>query len=226
MSELPRVNPLAYSATLWLSRAVFKFYIRLVVEGREHVPAHEKAMVIALNHSSFLDLFVLGVAVSKPVYFPVKREVIDDVRIGWLMRGVGGFPVDRDVLDVSVARTMLGHLRAGRFVGIAPEGTRSLTGEVLPFKTGFLKLAVKAKAPIMLVAVHGAYEAAPKGRRIPRRAMGRHEGVTVRLGAPIDLSQYYDQKLAERDYQALAEDMRQTMLGMIEDIKREKAILA
>jgi 1-acyl-sn-glycerol-3-phosphate acyltransferase len=215
VSELPRVHPIIYPVTLWVSRAVLELYVGLTVEGKSHVPAQETGMIMAVNHSSFLDLFALGVAVRKPIYFPLKREAIDDARIGWLMRGIGGFPVDREVLDVSVARIMMGHLRAGRFVGIAPEGTRSPTNEVQPFKTGFLKLAIKARVPVMLAAIHGAYEAAPKGRRMPKRSR-----VTVRLGEPIDLSEYYGQKLAEKDYQSLAEKMRHEMLDMLADIKK------
>jgi 1-acyl-sn-glycerol-3-phosphate acyltransferase len=218
VSELPRVHPILYPVTLWVSNVVLKIYVGLTVEGQSNVPAEETGMIMAVNHSSFLDLFALGVAVQKPIYFPLKREAIDDARIGWLMRAIGVFPVDREVLDVSVARIMMGHLRAGRFVGIAPEGTRSPTNEVQPFKTGFLKLAIKARVPVMLAAIHGAYEAAPKGKRFPKRT-----GVSVRLGVPIDLSEYYGQKLAEKDYQALAEEMRETLLGMLADLRKKQA---
>ncbi|NIV39957.1 MAG: 1-acyl-sn-glycerol-3-phosphate acyltransferase, partial [Anaerolineae bacterium] len=94
--------------------------------------------------------------------------LFEDPKSGWLMRSLGLFPVDRDILDLSVVRTMFRILRSGRGIGIAPEGTRTLTGEMLPFKSGFVKLALKTDVPIFPVGIQGSFEALPKGAYFPR----------------------------------------------------------
>jgi 1-acyl-sn-glycerol-3-phosphate acyltransferase len=101
------------------------------------------------------------------------------------MHALGFFPVDRDILDLTVVRTMFRILRSGRGVGIAPEGTRSPTGEVQQFKSGFVKLALKTDAPIFPIGIEGAHEALPRGAVIPRP-----KKIVVRFGGLIDLKSY------------------------------------
>jgi 1-acyl-sn-glycerol-3-phosphate acyltransferase len=125
------------------------------------------------------------------------------------MRALGFFPVDRDILDLTVVRTMFRILRSGRGIGIAPEGTRSPTGEVQAFKSGFVKLALKTNAPIFPVGIEGAHEALPKGAVIPRP-----KKIIVRFGELIDLKDYIAGQPETPTDEELAEMIRQEVVRL------------
>jgi len=125
------------------------------------------------------------------------------------MRALGFFPVDREILDLTVVRTLFRLLRAGRSIGIAPEGTRTLTGEVLPFKSGFVKLAIKTNTPIFPIGIQGTHKALPKGAFIPRP-----KKLVVRFGELIDLKHYIAAQPEEPTEEELAEMIRQEVIRL------------
>jgi 1-acyl-sn-glycerol-3-phosphate acyltransferase len=103
------VNPIVY----WIVRAVlqpfFHLYFRLSRIGREHIP-QEGPVILAANHRSFLDPFVIGTMVRRPVYFVAKRELFRNRLQAWLLNALGAFPVDRGNGDqdaIDTAKTIL-----------------------------------------------------------------------------------------------------------------------
>jgi 1-acyl-sn-glycerol-3-phosphate acyltransferase len=107
---------------------------------------------------------------------------------------VGGFvAVERADRDKALAAISRGaaSLKAGNSFLIFPEGTRSRTGALVPFKKGGFIMAIEAQAPIVPVAVHGGRDAMRKGSAFVRPVM-----VSVRVGAPIATSGL---TLADRD---------------------------
>ena len=155
--------------------------IRYRVTGREHVP-DDTAVVFCSNHESNVDPPVLFRALHSRLHilykaelrrFPVMATVLD----------VGGFvSVERDNRDRAVASIARGaeSLRAGNSFLIFPEGTRSHTGELLPFKKGGFLMAIQAQVPIVPVAIRGGRDAMRKGS-----AFVRPVHVSVRVGRPI-----------------------------------------
>src|SRR5436190_23652651 len=117
------VNPLVY----WLSRALVEpfclIYFRMSRIGREHIP-REGAVIIAANHRSFLDPFVIGTLVRRPVYFVAKTELFARRWQAWILNALGAFPVDRGASDEEMMRTARAILERGDCVVICPEGTR------------------------------------------------------------------------------------------------------
>jgi 1-acyl-sn-glycerol-3-phosphate acyltransferase len=166
-----------------------------------------------MNHASSLD--PLAAAACTGADFvgsasaPGKRELFESPLTGWLMRALGFFPVDREILDLTVVRTLFRLLRAGRSIGIAPEGTRTLTGEVLPFKSGFVKLAIKTNTPIFPIGIQGTHEALPKGSFIPRP-----KKLVVRFGKLIDLRRYIAEQPEEPTEDEMAEMIRQEVIRL------------
>ncbi len=102
--------------------------------------------------------------------------------------------MDRETIDLGAARTMLPSLREGRNLGLAPEGTRTKTGEIQEFKPGFVKVALMARVPILPTAIIGSFGILPTPFWFPRRA-----NVLVRVGRLIDLHEYYGKKLSEEE---------------------------
>jgi 1-acyl-sn-glycerol-3-phosphate acyltransferase len=165
-------------------------FFRVTVEGLEHVPASGPA-VIAGNHLSFIDSFVLGLALPRPLYYLGKSDYWESARTRWLVAGAGVVPVYRDGGDRGEGSLRAGVqlLQRGDLLGIYPEGTRSPDGRLYRGKTGPVRMALEAGAPVVPFGIIGSDVAMPQDRRVIRRAP-----ITLRFGRPIDLSRYHDRR--------------------------------
>src|SRR6266581_4886749 len=88
------VNPFIYRVLRTLLVPFFLVYLRMERIGREHLP-RTGPLLLASNHRSFLDPFVIGTLVRRPVYYMAKRELFEKRWQAWLLNGLGAFPVDR-----------------------------------------------------------------------------------------------------------------------------------
>src|SRR4051794_4287903 len=171
------VNPIAY----WLVRGVlqpfFHVYFRLSRIGREHIPA-EGPVILASNHRSFLDPFVIAVMARRPIYFVAKQELFFNRPIAWLLGALGAFPIDRHGGDEGAMATARAILDRGDGVLIFPEGTRTRPGALGRPKRGVGRLALESGAPVVPIAVFGT-EAVRNGWRF------RPHKVRIRAGAPL-----------------------------------------
>ncbi|HVE67883.1 MAG TPA: lysophospholipid acyltransferase family protein, partial [Solirubrobacteraceae bacterium] len=107
----------------WLVRAVlqpfFHVYFRLSRLGREHIPA-DGPIIFAANHRSFLDPFVIGTLVRRPMYYVAKKELFERRWQAWILNALGAFPVDRGASDAEMMRTARAILARGDSVLIFP----------------------------------------------------------------------------------------------------------
>ena len=175
------VNPFVY----WVVRAVlqpfFHVYFRLQRVGRHHIPT-EGPLLLASNHRSFLDPFVLGTMLRRPVYYVAKKELFENRLQAWFLNALGAFPVDRGASDGEMLETARQILDRGDVVLIFPEGTRIRPGGLGTPKRGVGRLALESGAPIVPLSVIGT-EDVRKGWRIrPRK-------VTIRAGRPLTYPQ-------------------------------------
>jgi 1-acyl-sn-glycerol-3-phosphate acyltransferase len=102
------------------------------------------------------------------------------------------FPIDRERIDLPAMRMIMNTLRENHMVAIAPEGTRSPTGQLQPFQPVVAKMAISRRVPVLPVGAFGAEKALPIGARIPRP-----HRITVRFGPTYDLAEYYGCELDE-----------------------------
>lgn len=171
------------------SRIYGTVWHRLRVEGLENLP-REGGIVLACNHQSFSDIFILGGYVPRHVAF-VARDTLADWRwLAFVMRQCGAVLVKRGSSDRKALRGMVDHLEQGDSVAIFPEGTRTRDGQVGEFKGGALLAARMAKVPIVPLAISGAFEAWPRGRWIPYPTK-----IVLRFGPAIDSSRADAQEL-------------------------------
>ena len=170
-------NPIVY----WLVRAVlqpfFHVYFRLSRIGREHIPA-EGPVIVASNHRSFLDPFVIGTMIRRPMYYVTKKELFAHPVVAWLLSALGAFPVDRGAADGEMIETVRAILARGDVVLIFPEGTRTRPGSLGRPKRGVGRLALETGVPVVPVAVIGTEDARRGWRVRPRK-------VRLRVGRPM-----------------------------------------
>ncbi|EYB69415.1 phospholipid/glycerol acyltransferase [Deinococcus phoenicis] len=147
----PPVIPWVYRAVVFFTTLpVFLTGMRIEVHGREHVPPPGTPLIVAANHRTNLDPFLIARSLppGRFLQFMAKKELFVPV-IGHIIRGGGSFPVDRSTNDLGAVRTSLRILQAGGTLGIFPEGTRG-GGEM---QGGVALLALKGKAPVLPVGL-------------------------------------------------------------------------
>ncbi len=155
--------------------------IRYRVSGRQQVPKGT-AVVYCSNHQSNIDPLVLYRALDRRLHILFKAELRRIPVLGKVIETAGFIPVAREKKDEAIEAIdqAAASIRGGNSFLIFPEGTRSLTEELLPFKKGGFIMAIKAQAPIVPVAVSGGRDAMRKGRSLIRPGM-----VEVRIGEPV-----------------------------------------
>jgi len=179
--------------------ALFLSGTRVVVEGREKL-GDARNTVVMPNHVSHLDAPVLFEALGIDFKAVAKKEIFKIPFLGHVLRFAGFIEVDRK--DRTQARQALDRaaasLRDGNCFLIFPEGTRTRTGELGPFKRGAFVAAIEAGSRVVPAVLQGVGELMPRGRLRMRPGT-----VRLRLLDPVSAQSYsYD------DRERLAEDVR------------------
>ena len=171
------VNPLVYRLSRVVLEPAFLAYFGLRRAGRGHLPP-AGPVILASNHRSFLDPFVIGTAASRPIYYVAKEELFRFPPAGWWLNALGAFPVRRGAGDADTLETARAILARGDVVLLFCEGTRVRPGPLGRPRRGVGRLALESGAPVVPVAVLGT-EAVRDGWRI------RPHRVRVRLGPAV-----------------------------------------
>ncbi|MGW6424323.1 HAD-IB family hydrolase [Nocardia sp. NPDC055053] len=158
--------------------------VRLRVVGAEHARAPRPA-VFLFNHQSQFDVIIVPKVLGGAVTGIGKKELANHPLFGPLMRFVGVTFIDRTDTERAKAALapVVSTLRDGLSIGIAPEGTRSYTPRVGPFKKGAFHIAIQAGVPVIPVVIRNAGEIAWRDSPIARQGI-----VDVAVLPPIDVS--------------------------------------
>lgn len=149
-----------------LARLVMRGAFRARVFGVEFLPLGGPVL-LAGNHTGFLDGPFVYAVLPRPASFLVKSELYVIRPLAWALDRMGQIPVHRGQPDRTALRLALGVLREGGVVGLFPEGTRG-SGTFESVQHGIAYLAVKSDAPIVPVACLGSGEVLPEGHILPR----------------------------------------------------------
>jgi 1-acyl-sn-glycerol-3-phosphate acyltransferase len=152
----------------------------VIVEGAAVIPPGP--VVYAANHTSMFDIWALAAALPGSVRFVAKQELARIPFFGAAMQRAGHVTIDRAHANRAIEAygRAAALVRSGISSVVFPEGTRSRSGELLPFKNAPFGLAIAAQVPLVPVYVHGTFRILPKGGVRLRPAP-----IRVRVGAPI-----------------------------------------
>jgi 1-acyl-sn-glycerol-3-phosphate acyltransferase len=170
------------SSLYWFFRHTFfiffKVFNRLRVTGSENVPV-TGGIIVAANHSSYLDPLVVGAALKRRATYMAKEGLFKIPVIGEFVRSFS-FPVRRDRPQPSTIKEAVRRLRDGELIVMFPEGGRSVDGSVLDAKRGVAVIAALSRAPIVPALVSGTEASLPVGGKLLRPAK-----ITVTFGKPL-----------------------------------------
>ncbi len=208
--DVPRAG-LSYRFAAWLGMGVMRLQRwRLDIEGLEHVPA-TGGCVIAANHNSFWDFFAVCygpyMALGRPVRILAKKSLFDVPVFGALLQRTGCIPVDRGSGQHAFEDAVRA-VEAGEIVLVLPEATISPSFDLLPFRTGAVRIAVEAGVPLVPAVSWGTQRFFTTGHR-PHWAW--QLPVTVRFDSPWHLPPTVD-------VDAVTERLRRRMSEMLDKV--------
>jgi 1-acyl-sn-glycerol-3-phosphate acyltransferase len=194
---------------------LLRLVFRPRIEGLEHVPA-SGAAIVAGNHLSFADHFLMPAILKRRITFLAKKEYFTGPGVkgrltAFFFRSAGQIPVDRTGKEAGQAaiREGLGVLGKDELLGIYPEGTRSHDGRLYKGKVGVAVMALKAGVPVIPCAMIGTFEAQPPGKVIPNI-----HPVTIRFGEPLDFSRYEGMENEKAILRAITDEIIYAILNL------------
>lgn len=158
---------------------LFSVFLRYRAYGHRELEQHS-GMLFLVNHQSFLDPLLVGLPLSRPVCFLARDSLFRVPVVGWVLRSTYVMPINRESASTAVMRESIAKLKAGYWLGIFPEGTRSVDGQLGELKPGFLAIVRRAQVPVCVVGIAGSQHAFGRGMLFPRIAK-----VSVFFDTPI-----------------------------------------
>jgi 1-acyl-sn-glycerol-3-phosphate acyltransferase len=146
---------------------ICRVIFRTTFNGVENVPK-DGPCVITPNHVTYADPIWITIPIKRRVYYMTWDKIFDIPILGAVARTFGAFPVKLEGVDLSAQREAIDLVNSGKALVIFPEGGRSKTGALMPYKQGAFRLALTHGVPIIPVAIEGGYQIWPVGRWIPR----------------------------------------------------------
>lgn len=168
----------------WLTcTAVYATYYRtkcgIKIYGRENVPK-KGFLIVASNHVSAIDPFLIIDAIRRPVAYMAKQELFEKFVPRILLNFLGAFAVNREKLSVSTIKTAMGIKKTNWLLGLFPQGTRETDGNLDNVSRGFAGIAKSLKCDILPVGIQGALKDERKNFR---------SHIVIKIGKPIPFEQ-------------------------------------
>lgn len=162
-----------YNFVLGIAKVIVRSFGKVEVLHQDRLPK-EEGYIVTCTHRGWLEIVILGIAVPRPIHFMAKKELFNNRIIGFLLRKINAFPVDRDNPSPSTIKIPVKLLKSKEVVGIFPSGTRNSEGT--PLKRGAVTIANLSKTPII-----PAYYEGPR----TLKELKQMKKATIIFGEPI-----------------------------------------
>ncbi|MDJ0710961.1 MAG: HAD-IB family hydrolase [Woeseiaceae bacterium] len=213
-----RRDAINFSVSVFADAASALIRLNLKIDGEHHLWSHRPAVFI-FNHQSNVDLVVMARLLRRDISGVGKREIRDMPVVGKVLEACGVVLIDRKNTASAIEQMtpLVDAMRVeGKSVAMSPEGTRSVTPTLAPFKKGAFHLAMQAGVPIVPVVIHNSGDVQPKGDLL------YHPGtVRVEVLPPIETEDWSTETIDK--HVATVRDMYLKALGQQEP-PRPKAV--
>ena len=172
----------------------YRTFFKLTISGEENLPK-SGGFLLCPNHFSNHDPFVIGSVGPITQHFMAKSEIFKNPFIGFLVRSLDGFPVERDGNDLGALKKSIKILKEGGSLLIFAEGHRNKGDRSIPLevKPGIALIAIKGKSPIIPVTIDSTYKLFSEIKLIYHEA--------------FDMGEYMEKKPTNEDYQKISDDV-------------------
>ncbi len=204
-----------FSVRPWGKTVLWACGVRLDVQGTENFP--DGPLIVMCNHQSSLDIPTFSAVLPFEWKAVMKKEVASIPFIGWVCSLSGQYFVARDgsMGDMNRVREIVRKIRKGPSVIIAPEGTRSEDGALLPFKQGGFLMASFSRVPVVPMVIWGGKDIRKKGSY----ELNTDRDIVVSVLPPIDTASFPKGKEGGKKLEGV---VREKMLCEIEKIRAKR----
>ncbi|MFH1710386.1 MAG: lysophospholipid acyltransferase family protein [bacterium] len=205
-------KPFQLSARAWAKMLMLISGARTTVSGLDNIPK-DGGLIFASNHQGAFDILIHLAYLPRYFRFVAKSELFKIPFFGWYMSLAGYVPIEREV-SASAHRTIgsvADVLSKGDCILMFPEGTRSKTGELGPFKRGSLMAAFSSGAAVVPVAISGSYKMMPK-----KTYLINVVPVEIKFGRPISFKKYFGIKPTKDDYERELTRLREEIQKLLD----------
>ncbi|NIS09085.1 MAG: 1-acyl-sn-glycerol-3-phosphate acyltransferase [Candidatus Dadabacteria bacterium] len=208
------IDYIKYTGRPWGKCVLKGCGVNLIVEGTENLP--QKPCIIMYNHSSFFD--IAAFCASMPIEWRaiVKKELAKVPIVGFVCRVSGQYFVARDgsADDLQKVKEIAEKIKSGPSVLVAPEGTRSKDGNLLPFKKGGFVIALRAKVPVVTMVITGGRFIRPKNSRM------FHPGeMKIKIFEPISVDKLGKGREGREKLEKLVREQMESVLREQQNLK-------
>jgi 1-acyl-sn-glycerol-3-phosphate acyltransferase len=164
-----------YNLSKLIARLMFSFRVvhaeRIIEEG---------GCILAMNHQSFVDPPLAGICCKRDIHFLARKSLLKWPLLGPVFPKINVVPVDQERADMSALKTVIKLVKAGHCTVVFPEGSRTLDGSLQPAQPGLGLIIAKSLVPVVPMRIFGAFDAFPRGKKLPRR-----RPITIVIGEPL-----------------------------------------
>jgi 1-acyl-sn-glycerol-3-phosphate acyltransferase len=136
-------------------------------EGQKNIPRKGPVLLLS-SHQSFLDPFLVQMPVHRHLHYAAKSTLFDNAFSNIMLPSLNTIPIRRGEADLVAMKKIIAMLKEDKIVCLFPEGTRTPDGRISEVKAGFSLLSRRSKAVVIPVAIEGAFECWPRGRKLPK----------------------------------------------------------
>ncbi len=184
------MSGLIYGCLWVLFNGIARLFFGFRVRGEEHFPKSGGVIVVA-NHASYLDIPLVGCAITRRVFFLGRANLFPYPLLGWALQKLGWIPLKTHRLDRKAFGIALSHLKKGNPVVIFPEGSRTVDGMLQEGRPGIGYLVAESKCQVIPLFISGTFKVLPVRAKWPRRFP-----VGVCMGKPIDFVHEFKEDLS------------------------------
>jgi len=182
-----------------LSRLIGRLCFRLRIMHRERM-IQTGPVILAMNHQSYLDPPLAGIACDRAIYFLARRTLMDLPLFRWLLPKLNVIPVNQEGIDRSALKALIRVMKSGNATLVFPEGARTLDGNLQPAQPGVGLVIAKTLAPVVPMRIFGAHQALPRG------GGGLHfVPITIVVGEPIFFTPVERESPATNRYEQISQ---------------------
>ena len=182
-----------------LSRLIGRLCFRLRIMHRGRM-IQTGPVILAMNHQSYLDPPLAGIACDRAIYFLARRTLMDLPLFRWLLPKLNVIPVNQEGIDRSALKALIRVLKSGNAALVFPEGARTLDGNLQPAQPGVGLVIAKTLAPVVPMRIFGAHQALPRG------GGGLHfVPITIVVGEPIFFAPIERESPAKNRYEQISQ---------------------